>query len=510
MAVNLLNLTDSSSNQGLSSASAVLVYDPTVFSVADADVTPGSLLTNPPPSGTWSFSVTATGTPGEVFINAVSSNTAANVTSTTGGLFANVNFHVGATAPTGTSTIRVATPTNLVPGKSDASNAIAANTSAAYTLNDAEQVNAQVTITSATHFSISATPTTLTAGQSVNLTVVALTAGNTTATGYTGTVHFTSSDSHALLPGDITLTKGVGTFTVGFNTAGTPTITATDTATPSLTGTSNPITVNAAVRFTISAPPTATAGTAFTIPVTALDVFGNVATDYSGAVHFTSSDGSAVLPADAALTNGNGTFTIILKTAGSQTLTASDSATPSITGDSSAIAVSPAAASRFVLSVPTTTTAGTPFTVTVTAQDAFGNTVTDYPGTVHFSTNDLQAVLPADATLTNGVGTFSITLKTAGTVSLTVTDTGNGAVTDSASVSVSAATLPAQRAVLTQLYQGLLGRALDPTGETVWMNAFSQGASQEDVANAIMASAEYRTKVVQDLYQAILGRTADA
>ena len=39
---------------------------------------------------------------------------------------------------------------------------------------------------------------------------------------------------------------------------------------------------------------------------------------------------------------------------------------------------------------------------------------TGYTGTVHFTSSDGAAVLPANSTLTNGVGTFSVTLKTAG------------------------------------------------------------------------------------------------
>lgn len=79
-----------------------------------------------------------------------------------------------------------------------------------------------------------------------------------------------------------------------------------------------------------------------------------------------------------------------------------------------------------------TETAGSPFTVTVTAQDAQNNTVADYTGTVSFTSSDAQAVLPAAYTFTtgtnkdNGSHQFSsgVTLKTAGT-GLTVTVSGD-------------------------------------------------------------------------------------
>src|SRR5207244_65726 len=60
-----------------------------------------------------------------------------------------------------------------------------------------------------------------------------------------------------------------------------------------------------------------------------------------------------------------------------------------------------AAASRLVVAAPATVTAGQGFTFTVTAKDASGNTVPGYTGTVHFSSSDPQAALPADYTFTS-------------------------------------------------------------------------------------------------------------
>jgi hypothetical protein len=86
--------------------------------------------------------------------------------------------------------------------------------------------------------------------------------------------------------------------------------------------------------------------------VTAQDAFNNTATAYGGTVHFTSSDGQAVLPANTTLSSGTGSFSATLKTAGSQTITATDTVTASVTGTSNAIAVSAAAATHFVVSAP--------------------------------------------------------------------------------------------------------------------------------------------------------------
>ena len=54
------------------------------------------------------------------------------------------------------------------------------------------------------------------------------------------------------------------------------------------------------------------------------------------------------------------------------------------------------------------------FSFTVTALDQFNNTDPNYAGTVHFTSTDAHAVLPADAMLTNGVGTFNATFATVG------------------------------------------------------------------------------------------------
>ena len=47
-----------------------------------------------------------------------------------------------------------------------------------------------------------------------------------------------------------------------------------------------------------------------------------------------------------------------------------------------------AAATHFVVSVPSSATAGSAFTFTVTAEDQYDNTATGYTGTVHFTSSD--------------------------------------------------------------------------------------------------------------------------
>ena len=212
---------------------------------------------------------------------------------------------------------------------------------------------------------------------------------------------------------------------------------STSTGTASITGTLDGVAIvntasvvfapGPATHLTVSGPASMTAGIAASVTVTAKDAFNNVATAYTGTVHFTSADRAAVLPGDYTFTGGDAgahTFSATLKTAGSQSVTATDTVTGSINGSTS-ITVNPAAATTFTVTpAGTTHTAGTAFNVTVTAKDAFGNVATGYTGTAHFTSTDGIAVLPADYPFVGGdagTHTFSVTLKTAGAQTVTAT-----------------------------------------------------------------------------------------
>jgi hypothetical protein len=95
-----------------------------------------------------------------------------------------------------------------------------------------------------THVSVSG-PAFTPSGTSFNFTVTALDASNNTVTSYSGTMHFTSTDPHAQLPADSTLVSGSKVFSAKLTTASSQTITATDKATPAITGSSNSINVGA-------------------------------------------------------------------------------------------------------------------------------------------------------------------------------------------------------------------------------------------------------------------------
>jgi hypothetical protein len=182
-------------------------------------------------------------------------------------------------------------------------------------------------------------------------------------------------------------------------------------------------------KFIVSASSTCTAGNVLICSITAADAQGNLVPAYNGTVHISSSDGQATLSADATLTGGVGYFGAVLRTAGKQTLTATDTANPGEAGQSGPIAVNALPASHFVIQVPPTAVSSCPVAFGIVAEDSFGNTATSYGGTVHFVSSDTTAVLPADAALASGIGSFNATFKSTGGQTLTATDTISLAVT---------------------------------------------------------------------------------
>ncbi|HEX7335982.1 MAG TPA: hypothetical protein VF252_02140 [Gemmatimonadales bacterium] len=282
------------------------------------------------------------------------------------------------------------------------------------------------------------------AGATGSLTVTALDQNGNTATGYTGTIAFTSNDPLAHLPDEYTFTpEDAGTHVfedVILQTAGEVTVRAIDNAHESIFGVL-PVTVGAVAAATLqltASDDTPVAGEAGSVTVTARDPSGNVATDYRGTIAFTSSDPLATLP-------GNYTFTaadagthafpagVTLRTAGSTTVTATDQAVGTITG-SQTVTVTPAAAATLVLAgVPAQALAGVAYDLSITARDPFGNTATGYRGTIHFTSTDPLATIPPDYTFTaEDAGTHSfaaaVILRTAGAASVRVTDNADATI----------------------------------------------------------------------------------
>jgi hypothetical protein len=322
-------------------------------------------------------------------------------------------------------------------------------TSGARTITATDTINSSITTTwpitvnagGTTHFQVTPSTTTPSDCTQFTVTVTAQDALNNTTTGYTGTVHFTSSDGSATLPGDYPFTAadaGVHTFNVTLRTPGSRTVTATDTATASITGFTTVAVNGAATHLAFSGlGATATAGTADGFSVQALDACNALVATYTGNVGITSSDAQATLPGNHTYNGadaGSHMFSVTFKTAGPQTLTASDGTLSVTSGTITVSAANSTNPTGFLVSGPAAVTANNPFSVTITAIDQFGNTVSGYVGTITFASNDNGATLPgaytftgADAgshTFTNGVTLVKVSGNGMGQ-STSVTVTGN-------------------------------------------------------------------------------------
>ncbi len=293
----------------------------------------------------------------------------------------------------------------------------------------------------ATSLTVTGIPSPQPLGTAGSITITAKDTYGNIATGYTGTVQFSSSDSTANLPSNYTFVagdNGVHTFTNGvtFNTAGTHSITTTDTVTSSITGSQSGIVIplnDAAVSLTVSGfPSPQTAGAEGSFTVTAKTSGGTTSTSYSGTVHFTTSSALAGLPSDYTFVPGdNGVHTfsgVTLKSTGSHSITATDTSKSFVTGSQSGITVTGGSATGFVLSgLSNSSRINSPARITVTVLDAYGNTATGYTGTVSFTSSDSSASLPSNYSFSSGdagVHTFTgLTLNTLGTQSVTVSDT---------------------------------------------------------------------------------------
>ncbi|QDE85380.1 lamin tail domain-containing protein [Myxococcus xanthus] len=289
----------------------------------------------------------------------------------------------------------------------------------------------------------------------------------------TSPVTLTLEDEPGFTPLQVAAVAGVATFSgVVVEQAGTHRFIAAATGLgpePSDTFTVEP---GDAVRLALTGlvSPVA-AGAEGSVVVTAHDAFDNVATGYTGAVRFTSTDAEAELPGDYTFTvadAGRRTFSgVMLLTSGTQSVTVVDTARPVLT-DTLEVEVSTGAAAELELSaLPAAVAAGEAQSLTVTARDGFGNIVTGYTGTVRFESDDPEATLPADYTFVPGQDagqhTFSVTLMTSGARSVTVRDTGNAGLT----VTVSTQVLSGPAAQLTVQLASATTLAGEPVAATV-------------------------------------------
>jgi hypothetical protein len=292
------------------------------------------------------------------------------------------------------------------------------------------QSGVEVTSTAAIQFQSIADP--IARGTNTSIVVRALDASGNTDAGYRGTIHFTSDDPLAVLPGDYTFTAADGGahgfFPFHWVTPGDHTLTVKDTVTAGLTSTRTGVTVTKAVKLQMSGiqdPIPVQANDS--VQVRAVDQFGNPDALFQGTVHFTSNDASASLPPDYTFTTadaGGHSFNLVWRTPGTHTLTVTDSADSFQLTKTGIVAT--ALVSLRLENLDEPIMRGTSDTFVVRAVDSHGTTATAYSGTVHFTSSDPSALIPADYTFTaadQGAHTFQLKWITPGTQSVTVTDT---------------------------------------------------------------------------------------
>jgi hypothetical protein len=280
--------------------------------------------------------------------------------------------------------------------------------------------------TTATRFVLTAVATTLVAGASDNLTITAQDAYENTATTYAGSKSLTFSGAATVGTNKPTVTTSSGaatafgtataiTFAAGLATVtatknGVMTIYASGTASISVSdgtiSTKTPLEVTvsplSAAKFVLTAKTTTpAAGEADNLTITAQDTYGNVATSYGGSKNLTYSGATASPGGNIPTVSDSAGNDVAL---GAATATTFSVGVASVSGGANGVMklykIGPATinvtdgtlsgglattttstATKFLLAAATTTPApAAGDNLTITAQDAYLNTVTTYTG----------------------------------------------------------------------------------------------------------------------------------
>lgn len=259
-----------------------------------------------------------------------------------------------------------------------------------------------------------------TAGVPFDVTITAQDGYRNTVTSFTGTVAI-SDDSGTISPTTSNaFAGGVLTQSVTIPRSGTRTLTVSDaTASGS---TVFPVDAGPLDHFDVAAIGSQTSASPFTVSVTARDDQGNVA-PFNGTVSFALDSGTVSPAFSDSFFNGALSQSITIASSGTKILTVTNGA-GSQTGMSNAFEVAASDVDHFVVSAVGSQTAGAPFSVTLTAQDAANNTVTAFNGTVD-ATVDAGTVTPAvSPAFSSGTVTFDVAVTEAGTRTVAFLRTG--------------------------------------------------------------------------------------
>ena len=190
-----------------------------------------------------------------------------------------------------------------------------------------------------------------------------------------------------------------------------------------------PGTVNP-TNTTISANPASVstdAGATSTITVTARDANSNIIPGIAATNVVLAATGSGnTLTQPSAATDASGQTTGTLASTSAEVKTVSVTISGTVISNTASATFTPGALDHFAVSSISTQTAGVPFNVSVTAQDANNNTVTNYTGEVDLATTAGTIAPTVSAAFTAGVlSSQSVSVTLAGTgQTIAVTDHG--------------------------------------------------------------------------------------
>src|SRR5204863_3353336 len=181
-----------------------------------------------------------------------------------------------------------------------------------------------------------------------------------------------------------------------------------------------------------------TAGSPFSLSITAQDANNNTVTAFTGTVDITIDSGGISPTVSSAFVSGGRSESVTVTQSGSRTITVTRTG-GSETGSSGAFTVNAGTVDHFLVANPGTQTAGTAFSLTITAKDVNNNTVTSFAGSVSIAVDSGTVTPTVSGSFVSGVRTESVTVSQAG--SRTITVTGGGGSGSSGAFTVNAGAL---------------------------------------------------------------------
>src|SRR5262249_42943356 len=136
-------------------------------------------------------------------------------------------------------------------------------------------------------------------------------------------------------------------------------------------------------------------------------------------------------------------------------------------------------------------TPGQPYTLSLSASEPAGDTVTGW--TINWGDGTTQTVAGNSSSVTH---TFALTCAT---YTITASAAGNFGIQEANALQVSAEFATANQCFVAQVYVDLLGRFVDPLGLAFWGGSLDAGRSRTWAVQGIEQSQEYRTRLLDGL-----------